>query len=351
VGMLTNVVATNVLHNGIGGDFYIIPPNLCGFTILSTQLMTVVSTTNTLTAVIPPGVPDLGEVYTQTTISSYTNSIFLIQPSTCTTAPAPPDLRRGVERVGFVRANFDSLVGQFFAPQTNFYTMQMITNSQEHTEYYQRVITAPDILLDARDLAVGPVQINTFDGTVQRTINFDQSLVQAGTRGPGVIAGRTTLTYNKVGAIFNNGPFTETNGFLNGPILISSVNQTSAVVGLQWASYDASTNTPVLYPSGSSLLDLANAIVINVSPTKVPDGTNGVAYNGGAGVTFTVSGGLPPFVWSAPNLSQLVPGLSFNAGTQTLSGTPNSAGVFNFTLILTDSINRVVDVPYQIIIH
>jgi hypothetical protein len=68
-------------------------------------------------------------------------------------------------------------------------------------------------------------------------------------------------------------------------------------------------------------------------------------------VTFTASGGQPPYVWSAPNLSNLVPGLNFNATTQTLSGTPTASGTFNFTLQLSDAANRVVNLSYQIIIH
>jgi hypothetical protein len=350
VGMLTNIVATNTFHNGIGGDFYIIPPNLCGFTILSTQSTMVVATTNTITATNAPGTPNLGQQYTVTTLSTYTNSTFLIQPSTCSTVPAPPALRRGIERVGFVRANFDSLVGQYFQPLTNYYTMTMITNSQTYTEYYQRVVTTPDILLTASDQALGGEAI-TFNGTVTRTIQYDSSQILKGLHGPGAIHGQSVFNYNKVGTLFNNGPFAETNGFLLGPILISSVNETSAVPGLQWASYDSSTNDPILYPDGASIVDLANAIVINVSPTTVPAGTSGAPYNGGAGVTFTATGGQPPYVWAAPNITQLVPGLSFNAATQTLSGTPTASGVFNFNIQLTDSVNRVVNVSYSIIIH
>jgi len=354
VGMLTNVVATNILYNGIGGDFYIVPPNYCDFTILSTQLTTVVTTTNTINAAIPPGTADLGESYTQTTVSSYTNSTFLVQPATCATEAPVPALRRGIERVEFIRANYDSLVGQFFQPLTNYYTMTRITNSQPVTEYYQRVVTTPDFLIRAEDLVGGASTIPVV-GSVARNLTFDQSTVQGGLAGPGTIIGPTTFTYNKAGDVYDNGSRTlyglTTNAFLD-PL---GGNTQGSAFGLNdnlsvflWASFDGSTNTPVLYPNGTSLTDLANELIIQVSPATVPDGTNGVAYTP---VTFSATGGQSPYTWSAPGLSASVPGLSFNASTQVLSGTPTSSGSFSFTIQVTDEVNRTVSLNYSIIVH
>jgi hypothetical protein len=119
---------------------------------------------------------------------------------------------------------------------------------------------------------------------------------------------------------------------------------------LEWASFDNSTNTPVVYPNGTSIANLANQLVIQVSPTTLigGDGTNGVAY---PPVTFTAVGGQPPYIWAAPNISSLVPGMNFNPGTATLSGTPTAAGTFNFVIQLTDAVNRVVNLNYSILIH
>jgi len=353
VGMLTNVVATNVFHNGIGGDFYIIPPNFCDFTILSTQLDTVVTTTNIFSATIAPGITDFGEVYTVTTYSSFTNSIFLVQPSTCDTAPAPAALRQGIGRAGFIRANFDSLVGQFFQPLTNYYTMVMVTNGQRVTEYYRRVVTQPDFLLQAADRTSGPNDsVHPFTGGVSRNVNFDQSQILNGLAGPGTITPRTVITYEKVGNVYANGSqnlfSTGTNAFLNQGTQGSFFGSSNNLSIFAWASFDGSTNTPVVYPNGTSIADLVNQIYLQVSPTTVPEGTKGVAYSP---VAFTATGGQPPYTWAAPGLSSLVPGLSFNAATATLSGTPSAAGTFNFTVQLTDAVNRVVNLNYSITIH
>lgn len=334
VGIITNIVTTNILNTGVGGDFFIVPPQFCDFTILSTQLNTIVSTTNTFTATNAPGVIDFGQQYVQTTVSSYTNATFLVRPSTCANVPATPALRQGIGRATFIRANYDSLLGQFFAPITNFYTMVRITNSQPVTEFYRRVVTGPDFLMTAADLLAGPssVPVNPY---ASRNLNFDQSTVLSGLAGPGVITPSTTITFNKSGrAILNVSP-----DFI--------WERTNSLTAFQWASYDISTNLPIVYPNGTDLQNLVNQLFIQVQPLLVPAGTVGVPYS----QAFTVSGGQPPFVWAAPNISSTAPGLSFNASTATVSGTPTTAGVFSFTIQVTDSVNRTVNLSYTITIN
>ena len=343
---LTNLVTTNITYNGISGDFFIPPANWCNYSILRTQLQSTVYFTNTLTATNLPGVADVGQFYQQLTITGYTNSILIVQPSLCSQATPQPALRQGIEHIQFIRANYDSILGQFFQPITNKYTMVMITNSQQVTEYYQRVVTRPDFLMRAADLA--PPNVTGFvAASVARNIQFDQSQILTGLAGPGTITPATTFTYDKVGPIYYNGTRNfynlSTNAFLDP---LTEANQ-SSLSQLQWASFDDSTNDPVLYPNGTSLVNLANQLYIQVTPNSLPDGTNGVAYS----QTFTATGGQSPYVWAAPNFSTLVPGLSFDATTATISGNPLSAGVFYFTIQLTDAVNRVVNLNYSITIH
>ena len=349
VGWITNIVTTN-FNYGISGDFYIIPPADCNFTILTNMISAVVSTTNTFTATNLSGV-NLGQQYVQTTVSSYTNTTFLVQASTCATVAAPPALRQGIGRVEFIRANYDSLLGQFFQPLTNNYTMVEITNSQPVTEYYQRVITQPDFLIRARDLTAGPSGIPAIGG-VGRNLNFDQSQILTGLAGPGTIIPGTSFTYNKVGNVYANGSLNffllTTNGFLNeytGGNFFGTSNRLSAIA---WASFDGSTNDPVVYPNGTSIANVVNQLFMRVTPSTVPDGTVGAAYTP---VTFTATGGQLPYTWAAPNLSGLVPGMSFDASTATLSGTPTATGTFTFTVQLTDAVNRTVSLNYSITIH
>jgi hypothetical protein len=63
----------------------------------------------------------------------------------------------------------------------------------------------------------------------------------------------------------------------------------------------------------------------------LPEARSGTAYQ----AALTASGGLPPYVWGL-SAGSLPAGLSLNATTGTISGTPTSAGSSSFTLRVTD---------------
>jgi hypothetical protein len=163
--------------------------------------------------------------------------------------------------------------------------------------------------------------------------------------GPGVVIPSTEITFNKVGDIFGNGPLgANTNQFL------SEFTQTSFPL-LAWASFDGSTNDPIVYPNGNSVQNLQNQLIIYVSPVSLPDGTNNLAYTP---TTFTATGGHSPYVWSLASGSQLPLGVALSSdGSGVLSGTPsgNTAGTYDFTIQLTDADNRVLDLNYSITLH
>ena len=81
---------------------------------------------------------------------------------------------------------------------------------------------------------------------------------------------------------------------------------------------------------------------LNVAaPTLTMSPASG-SLNASAGVafsqTFSTSGGIAPYAYSLNVTSGSLPiGLSFNAGTATLSGTPTTAGTVSFTVTATDS--------------
>jgi hypothetical protein len=349
----TNITSQTLVNTNLAsGDFFLFTmfqTNICPLNILYTGLTNVISTTNLITSAstnVTTGTNAGSYAFYQILITRFTNYTFVIHPVTCGFNSNSVGLYQGIERVQFVRADYDSLVGQYFQPITNNYIMYALVNSQLQRRYFQKIVTQPDILLSAQDLAVGPAG-NNFNGTVVRGINFDSTQILPGLKGPGIIYSPSTFTYNKVGPLFNNGPFASTNGFLN------SVNETTQFPALQWASFDGSTNDPVLYPNGTSIQELENHLFVQVTPPPpgVPDGTNGVAYTP---LTFTASGGAfsPPFTWSATGL----PGTGQPADLQvypdgTFSGTPSAAGTFDFILQLTDSLGRSVQWNYTIIIH
>jgi len=90
--------------------------------------------------------------------------------------------------------------------------------------------------------------------------------------------------------------------------------------------------------------------IITLSPAGFPPAKPGVPY----GQTITPSGGTAPYTFGITS-GALPPGLTLNTATGTVSGTPTTQGVFNFTLTVTDasgcigtmgcSVAMIVDIP------
>jgi hypothetical protein len=318
--------------NGVSGDFFLLPANVCSFNIITNLGSQVVYTTNaTFTATSVTNL--LGSsVFFQQVLSSYTNHFLLVQQATCSTTTAGPALRQGIQKIKFIRANFDSLLGQFFQPVTNNYSMVTITNYQIVTQSFQRVVTQPDFVFSAADLASGP-SAAPLVAEANRSITFDTSAIIGGLAGPGIITSPASFTFDKVGPVFLNiGPASLTGG------LISFFN---------WGSFDETTNPPVVYPNGTSIDNLISQVLIQISPGTLPDATNGVPYD----VVLSASNGQPPFTWSIVSGS-LPNGLTLSSSGE-ISGKPtgNTSGIYNFTIELTDTNGRATDFNYSITVN
>src|ERR1017187_8337946 len=70
-------------------------------------------------------------------------------------------------------------------------------------------------------------------------------------------------------------------------------------------------------------------------PSSLPAGTLGVSYS--QKLPVVANGGTPPYTWSL--VAGSVPGLSFDPPILTISGTPSTAGTFNFTIQAADAAN------------
>jgi hypothetical protein len=288
-----------------------------------------------------------GLYYSQSLITYATNYIYIAEPIICNTgsgggtATNAPGLYQGINKIQFVQASFDSLLGQFFQPITNTYSMHLVSGSKLVNQTFQRVVTAPDFLFSAADLAAGPAAYPPGVNIYSRNVNFNQANALPGLAGPGTIDPASTITFDKSGNIFFNTP---------------GGDELTGGSELVWGSFDGTTNDPVVYPNGTSIANLANQVLVQVAPATLPNGTNGVAY---PIQSFVATGGAftPPYSWSIPS-GGLPPGLTLNSdGTITSPtsnvspGTPTQSGTFDFTLQLTDVNSRSVQWNYTLTIQ
>ena len=340
--LVTNITEVTIVTNLPSGDFWIVPTNWnCGYTIVSVPFTNATASTNTtVVATIPPGVANIGQQYSVSTISYFTNHGLLIDPLICSTQPNVPRLYQGIGRIQFVRANYDSLLSQFFQPITNIYSMIVVTNNQPSVQFFQRVVTTPDFLFSATDQTAGPDAI-PINSVFSRNVNFNTANVYPGLAGPGTIDPSTTVAFNKVGPVYYNvGP-----AYLTGPNNPANLDQLDFY--FVWGSFDGSTNDPVVYPDGTSIANLAAEVLIQISPASLPNGTNGVAY---PTVTLSATGGQTPYTWSLASGSTMPPGLNLSSGG-VISGTPTQSGSYVVTIQMTDAVNRTVAVNYSITIN
>ncbi len=341
--IVTNTsVQTVLLRNVPSGDFYI-NTNACGTNlILGTLFTNVVLTTNLVVATTNTSgtISNSSRLfYTQTQYYFATNHILLVEQPLCggaatggTTTNAP-GLYQGVGRIQFVPTSFDSLLGQFYQPITNTYSMHLISNSKLVNQTFQRVITAPDFLISAADLAAGPAVYPPGLSMYSRNVNFNQANVRPGLAGPGTIDPATTITLNKSGNLYLNG--------YPGNELSAGLPEAT------WGSFDGSTNAPVVYPDGTSIANLANEVLIQITPAALPNGSTTNSYS----ASFVATGGAftPPFTWTIPS-GGLPPGLTMSSAG-VIAGTPTQSGTFDFTLQLTDVLARSVQWNYTLTIQ
>ncbi len=375
----TNITEKDFITNTVVGEFFILTTNYCNMLILADELALTnletnlvfgatnfIALTNTSTSTNTAGSGNVSsniEVYAQNLLVPSTNHVFLALPVSCTGTNI--SLREGIQRMQFIRRDYDSLLNRYWNPITNTFQAVAITNNATYVETISRVVTAPDIVLSAADLApepaTGPGNINVVD--LITTLNFNTNGVLNSpfglVSGPGTVAlagqGFTTifLTYNKVGPVLENLGFP--------PLGISATggSQGTALTNFIWASFDGTTNFPVIYPVGTDITNFVNYLVLQTYPSSpLPSGMVGVPYafsyvNPATGVswtnTFSGTGGVAPYTFTLATGSSLPPGLLL-AANGVVSGTPSTAGTYSFTLQMNDSGQRFIDRAYSVTI-
>jgi hypothetical protein len=102
----------------------------------------------------------------------------------------------------------------------------------------------------------------------------------------------------------------------------------------QYAKHQSSTVRPNdgWFDIGAYELASATPADLVLTTTSVPSGAVGTTYS----TTLVVTGGIAPYAWSITSGS-LPAGLTLNAQTGVISGTPTAAGAFNFTAQVADA--------------
>lgn len=331
----SNVTYVTYTTNGVFGDYLLLPTNSCGISIVQTQLIQLVTITNaTITATNAPTTTNaVNELFSQTFLNTFTQYVFQVKTVECPENTVA--LRQGVNQISFERREFDSLLGRFFYPITNDYTSYIITNNTLFPQKVRRVIAEPDYLFSAQDNGISPYIIQYVSADL-----FDSDNAPATLNGPGRLRTPVEFRFNKAAPIYWNHP-----SFFPG-----SLDEQSQQTLVIWASFDGSTNAPVIYPNGTTVQDLENQVLIQIAPAgpALPNAVLGQNYtNVFSG--FTVVGGTAPFNWSIPSGSGgLPPGLSLNPNTGRISGVPTTQNVYDFTIRMTDAMSRYVDRNYSI---
>jgi hypothetical protein len=338
---ITNTVTTTTFANTPSGDYYLLPQgssNGCDLSILYTQTTNVVVTTNVLDLV--SNSPASTNVLAQFQLISFTNYSLVYNLVQC------PDggvaLRRGINKVTFVRRDFDSLLGQFFIPVTNAFSTREVQNNTEVGRSYRRIVQQPDFLVSAADLASGKFhpQYNR-----SRPIFVSATNAYPGLAGPGILQSSPRLMFT-----FDKGGDTLVNTF-NPSVGSSTLTEAGATEQFHWGSFDGTTNEPVVYPSTLSIRSLEDQLILRVANPAVPAGKVGTAFS----YLLQGGGGQAPYSWAfVPNQfglpSGLPPGLTLQSGGQ-ITGTPTTAGSFTFVVRMTDAGSRAVEQPLTITVN
>ena len=146
-------------------------------------------------------------------------------------------LRPGVDKITFIRRDYDSFLGQFFSPFTNQFTDFFITNNEVKQQWVERVITEPDIIFTAAAPEADQPRALVYSRTGTSNWWNSASLTGLpGLAGPGVIRPPVTISFSK----FNPRVFTSDDSTEDAPELIEH----------GWGSFDSSTNPPTAFPSG-----------------------------------------------------------------------------------------------------
>jgi hypothetical protein len=171
-----------------------------------------------------------------------------------TNAFVNPALRSGVDKVRFVKVNYDSLLGQTIDPIVDSWLDEFVTNNAPRVQVLQRAVIQPDLLFAGQDITGppdGPGNAFAFSVRTDTTGWVNDWALNSpapANAGPGTIQPPISIIYNTVGPRFYHiWPF--------------NLSEQGALIVGWWASFDGTTNAPVVYPSNVSIEDVERQVL------------------------------------------------------------------------------------------
>ncbi|MCU7647184.1 putative Ig domain-containing protein [Pseudomonas piscis] len=267
--------------------------------------------------------------YTLLVTGSATPTLTSVSPNTGTTAGATGVTLSGTNLTGATGVSFGGTAATGFSV-TNANTITATTPAHA-AGAVNVVVTTPSgtaTLTNAYTYAVPAPTVGPVSATVAANSSSNPITLSLSGGAATSVAVSTAATHGTATATGTSITYTPTAGYS----------------GSDTFAYTATNASGTSSPATVTLT--ISAPTLAITPTTVPNGTQGTAYS----TTLTASGGTAPYTYAITSGS-LPAGLSLNSSSGLVSGTPSASGTANLTVTATDANSATGSRAYTLTIN